>query len=378
MMFLRILVTTGVLVLLARAAGAAPIVELKTADKTFQGMRLAHDREVCWLIKDDGSLQHVSLAEVIAFRKTGQEFTAKTPNALADEIRKGLPRGMDVQVRGKFVVIAPQNRSRAYADAVANVENAFRSDLSRRNWTLDSVPYPLVTVVHASRADFDAECHAAGMPISGILKGFYHPQSNRVTLYDIPPSPDTAKSRAASGSGAGEIPEEVRETLTHETIHQLAFNSGLHSRLAQMPRWVVEGLAVNLEGSALNANLSGKIDARINKDRFDQFQENRAKGTLLPLADLIADGEQYYATNPLGFYGESWALTFYLSEKRRPEYLAYLKKLAARDPLKNPYSPADRLADFQTCFGTDLKWMEVQFLRFMESLPSDPPATAKK
>src|SRR5262245_20690259 len=34
----------------------------------------------------------------------------------------------------------------------------------------------------------------------------------------------------------------LKDTMIHEATHQVAFNTGLHSRLGCNPKWVVEGL----------------------------------------------------------------------------------------------------------------------------------------
>ncbi len=71
--------------------------------------------------------------------------------------------------------------------------------------------------------------------------------------------------------------------------------------------------------------------------------------------------------NPGAAYAEAWALTFYLSETRPRQYNAYLAKTAAR-PNFEPYTAAQRRADFTAAFSTDPRMLEADYLRFIAGL----------
>jgi len=341
---------------------ADPLLELVTANGHFQGRNSAHNQEVCWLTEPRGGLLRIPLSDVTSFRKVGVDFVPSSPAAVANELRPGLGREMEVQVRGPFVVVAPQGTARLYADVAERVNQSFQGYFSRRSWKLNRIEFPLVIMVCPTRDNFDQVCRAGGMMPSPLLQGFYHPQSNRVTMFHLD---DAGTTSAGVGSG---LAESLRKTLIHETIHQLAFNSGLHSRMAGNPRWVVEGLAVVMETGALESAVANGAQDRINRNRLDhflQYRQTRRQGTI---AEYISGDERLYISQPLDFYSEAWALTFYLSEQRRPEYLQYLKRLAARSPLQEPPTPEERIEEFQSVFGKDLKWVEVQFQRFIDGL----------
>ncbi len=123
-----------------------------------------------------------------------------------------------------------------------------------------------------------------------------------------------------------------------------------------------------LEAGALDSTVRSDTAGRINPERLKWFQEyrtSRRQGTIL---DLISREDELYQANPLDFYSEAWAFTFYLSEARRPDYVRYLKRIAERDPLDPTYTADERVADVQAVFGRDLRWLETQFLRFMDKL----------
>jgi hypothetical protein len=162
------------------------------------------------------------------------------------------------------------------------------------------------------------------------------------------------------------------ETIVHEAIHQMAFNSGVHSRYAMPPRWVAEGLGTIFEARGVsNADRYKQASERINWGRIEDFRkyaaERRPAGSL---AEFLTS-ERLFRSDPQAAYGEAWALTFYLFETQPRKYVAYLQKTAAR-PQFAEYHGAQRLADFQQIFGQDLRQLEARYLRFIANLPASP------
>lgn len=358
-------------------ACAAPMIELVTNSGRHQGKNIAHNQTVCWLASPDGVYESVSLSDVISFNKLKEEFQPSTTKQVAAKHRSQFDRNYDVQTKGKYVICAPKGKAESYGEILSEVDRSFAGYFSRRNWSLENTEYPLVVVIHPSRQKFDDACRESDLPVSELLQGFYHPHSNRVTLYDIPETPNSlSASSQLSAPKTGSKPtsnttvsDEARRTTIHEAIHQLAFNTGLHSRLRQNPRWVVEGLATTLEEGGLQSRVKSGTASRINATRLEQFQKYRESGRSHTIKTLITDDETLYRTNPVNFYSEAWAFSFYLSEQRRPEYINYLKRIAQRNSFTTNDSPEQRLADFQAAFGNDLDWIETRFLRFIDDLP---------
>lgn len=350
------------------AAFGAPLVELTVGKTKYQGKSVAHNAQFCWLAARDGSYERIDLSAVDSFRKAGGEFHGLPAATLAAQLRKELGRNYEVTSRGSYVVCAPEGRAAGYCDLLNDVQKSFFRYFSRKGWKLEQEDFPLVVIVHPSKQDFDKFCALDGMSPSALMQGYYLPQSNRVRLYvaDAAPAPSgNARPAKVSAQPPGDV---SRSTAVHEAIHQLAFNSGLHSRVGTNPRWVVEGLATMLEAGALQSTSRDDVATRVNVERLKQFQDYRAKRRKGSLADLITDEDSLYASAPLDFYSEAWALTFYLSESRRQDYIRYLKLISDRDPLSPTYPARERLADFQSIFGSDLRRLDVQFLRFIDSL----------
>lgn len=336
---------------------AAPIIKLELDDHIYIGTPLVFNPEICWLATDAGAYHKVELGYVRQFRKLPGEFKPLSPRDLAKELRQEHGRDREVQVSGQFVVVAPHGRAKLYGDLLKQVSTEFNGYFSRRNWRLPDCEYPLVVVVYGSKEEFDDHCRKTGYQTYAMLRGFYEPLSNRVLLYDG----DHARTH-------GEISSDVRDTLVHEAIHQLAFNRKLHSRINENPRWLVEGLATVLEAGLLSDGPRDDATSRINRQRLEWFRNVAQKRRRGGIAEFIESGNQLLQSEPLDFYSEAWALTFYLSEQKRPEFVRYLKKIADQSPTAAPLNATEQIAQFQEFFGTDLNWVNVQMLRFIDGL----------
>ena len=224
------------------------------------------------------------------------------------------------------------------------------SSFRTRGLDVSEPEFPLVAIVFPDQARFVEYCKTERMPVQPGLVGYYFPASNRVAMYQRPNSDD------------------VDGTVIHEATHQIAFNTGVHSRLADHPKWVVEGLAMVFESEGVRSRQghSSSID-RVNRERYLWFQEYRkSRRAENSLVTLVSEN-QSFDKSTLDAYSEAWALTFFLLETRPADYAKFLKILAARKPLI-PYNSESRLADFTAVFGKDLKELDTRFLRFINRL----------
>src|SRR6185503_9045546 len=97
---------------------------------------------------------------------------------------------------------------------------------------------------------------------------------------------------------------------------------------------------------------------------FKKYVANRRQAG--SLAEFVSS-DRIFQSDAEAAYGEAWALTFFLFETQAKHYVEYLQKTAAR-PHFVEYRGPERLADFQECFGKDLRQLEARFLRFMAGL----------
>src|SRR4029078_9372448 len=121
--------------------------------------------------------------------------------------------------------------------------------------------FPLVAVIYPRQVDFwQAGARDGLKPNSGIL-GYYPPATNRILMFDA----------AASQSGADWTTNA--DTIIHEAAHQTAFNTGVHQRFGQSPRWLVEGLGTLFEARGVWRSRTYQSQSdRINHGRLATWQ----------------------------------------------------------------------------------------------------------
>jgi hypothetical protein len=379
------------------AAAAAPkLVELTQDGKQFEGKVEAKSPNACWLMARDGQLRPFELSQVESVRTIADHFHEFTSAELRDQLRRQLPKHFRIEGSGHFLICAEKN-NRRIGEICEETYRTFRRYFSVRGFKISEPEFPLVVIVFPDRDAFVRYCRKDKIePPAGLL-GYYMRLTNRIALFDqddaglAAASPTQSQSLASlfdhrddarTGLSLGDklsshaskpvrfdgiVEGDLHSTIVHETTHQVAFNTGLHSRIGQTPKWVVEGMATMFEAPGIHdGQKSAASLTRINRSRYLWF-ENYLKSRREPhsLKDFVAT-DDLYASATLDAYAEGWALTFFLAETRHGSYGRYLKTLVARNPLL-VYSDDERVADFRKAFG-NLKSLEAEYVRFFENL----------
>ena len=156
-------------------------------------------------------------------------------------------------------------------------------------------------------------------------------------------------------------------TIVHEATHQIAFNSGLQTRYADIPLWLVEGMAVYFEAPDLASTRGWRGIGKVNYPRLETFRRNSPRWNGRSLVGLLADSQRL--RNPRtasDAYADAWALNYYLIKYEPEAFRAYLKLLAEKPPLVDDDAET-RLAEFRQHFG-DIRELEQKFLKQMSRL----------
>jgi hypothetical protein len=162
--------------------------------------------------------------------------------------------------------------------------------------------------------------------------------------------------------------EQLVATIIHEATHQIAFNSGLQTRFADVPLWVSEGLAVYFETPDLQNAKGWKTIGAVNTSRLDRFRHYLPQRPADSLKSLISDDQRIRdPRTALDAYAEAWALNYYLLHHHPKQYAAYLQMLSEKRPLIWN-DPAERIKEFQTAFGENLDQLDADFVRQMQKL----------
>jgi len=355
-------------------AGKPGYLELKTAREAFRGRLVVKNSQSTWLMSREGKLHEVQLRSVKSFKKMNSTFRPDTTRNLRLVLQKELGKDYEIAVAGQYIVAAAPGRAKAYAAVCDELYRSFQRYFSTRGFKVKRPEFPLVAIVFRSRDEFATYCQGDKFQISANLAGYYHPLTNRVALFER-----NGNSLAANGAPvlhstlvakvqSRQMDNRVHDTLIHEATHQVAYNAGLHRRVGDTPRWIVEGLATMFEPEGARQNSRrGSVMNRVNKDRylrFGNFAKLRRKKNSLK---AFIQNDSMYKSNTLDFYAQAWALSFFLCETRPREYARYLITIAQR-PDFSQYTAKERLADFQSVFGKKTDWLETKFLRYMTRL----------
>jgi len=166
--------------------------------------------------------------------------------------------------------------------------------------------------------------------------GYYSPRSNRIVTYD-----HSYQGRRRSND----------DTLVHEATHQTAYNTGIHRRFGNTPRWMSEGLAQLFEAKGINnSRYYGGLSDRVNEQALRQLM------VLYKTEQVV---EKAYAV--------SWGVSLYLAESYPRKYVAYLAHDGDRKAFR-PHSEKQRAKDFAKFFGTDFTDFDARMKIFFADL----------
>ncbi|WP_165700508.1 DUF1570 domain-containing protein [Alienimonas californiensis] len=337
------------------------LIELTGPDGPVQGRLELRSDSAAWLTDDLGALHAVPLAGVRDFRRVDDRFAPLPMPAAAARLRAECEEDAAVFATRRYLVVRHASRTPGTFGAKLERTYAAATGWFARHGAPPREPeFPLIAVVHR---DFDAFAEAAAAEgaapsprsVPRALKGYYSPQSNRLSVWEPP-------------GGASDASFEA--TLVHEAVHQIAFNTGLHHRTGGTPRWVAEGLATALEAPAfLSATGSVRPSDRVNPGRLHHFRTHLHADGYLEALVCGPGGDDLTGRDSLTFYAEAWAFTFFLMHTRGDRYARYLRTVGettAADAAAD--DPAARRAAFIAAFGTPPGRLEGELERFVAAL----------
>jgi hypothetical protein len=162
--------------------------------------------------------------------------------------------------------------------------------------------------------------------------------------------------------------ERTIATIVHEATHQLAFNSGLQIRFADVPFWVSEGIAIYFETPNLESTKGWRNIGAVNRVNLTNFRKYLSRRPAGSLEQLLCDDKRFKdSTTATEAYAEAWALNYFLLKNRGEAYVKYLSALAQQKPLID-VEPAERLKQFKEFLGDDLLSLENDFLRYLRTV----------
>jgi hypothetical protein len=355
---MRILSVVAILLAVCPARAAMPVeamIQLTLRGQRVEGSPIEFNEAQVHLLGRDGWLWEFKPGEATNFHKSADRFQPLSISEFRAVLLRDLEAGFEVTGTGHYLVAHPAGQRDVWAQRFEDLYRSFVHYWGVRGLAPREPLFPLAGVVCRSRRQFDELSARAGSPVGSGVLGYYDPASNRILLYDL------------GNSAAAHKWQTSATVLIHEATHQTAFNTGIHSRYTQPPRWVDEGLATMFEAPGVYDSQTYRQQSdRINRGWLGQFRHLAPHHRPELLADLIAR-DRLSQTAPQVAYAEAWALTFWLVETQPRKYADYLARTAQMTPFA-PYTAAQRTADFQAVFGSDWRMLEAQLLRYIAGL----------
>jgi hypothetical protein len=329
------------------------------------------------LLSADGVLSTIEPDQLITRRGDDEPFKPLTRDQLAKQLLAELPQGFEVYATRRYLIC--YNTSREYAAwcgaLFERLHKAFTNSWTRRGLKLHEPEFPLVAVIFNSRESYADYSQAELGKSAGSIVGYYSLRSNRMTMYDLTgveslrgPGDRRGSSSQINFMLSRPEAEQLVATIVHEATHQIAFNSGLQTRFADIPLWISEGIAVYFETPDLQSSKSWGSVGAVNTSRLERFREYLAARPATSLKSLVTDDKRIRASRTaLDAYAEAWALNYYLIHHHQKQYIAYLQMLSEKKQLLWD-DPETRLKEFQAAFGDNLGQLDADFLRRMQNV----------
>lgn len=319
----------------------------------------------------DARLWNVTPDRLMESTDTGSTYQPMNADELARQLQDELGRRFEVTRTDHYVICS--NAGEAYADwcgtLFERLWHGFEAEWGKDGFPLQEPATPLPAIVFANARQFAAYARRDEGPSLSTAKGYYSIRTNRIVLYDL-----TAGQRSRRARSAEELNKRLSTaafnvaTIVHEATHQIAFNRGLHTRFADNPLWLTEGMAMYFETPDLRSRSGWRTAGAVNSGRLQAFQKTLRRRKPGAVAALIGDDERLrHPKLAAAAYAEAWAFTHFLINTRRADYVKYLEHLSQKPRLIWD-TPEERVAEFRAAFGEDLEQLDRSFLSYVEQL----------
>lgn len=323
------------------------LVKVSRSGSDMLGLRLMQQPSRRVVLTRDGWIHylHSDDSETTVTPVSGR-YTPATAAEMRSSLTAEFGREFEIVPTTHFLVVQPAGRGDRWPQIFERLHREFVSYMEVRGVAVRNGRFPMVAVILPDEVAMRQEFVKLGIDAPRVA-GLYHTASNRIVMHD------------------GGRSEYTAATVRHEAAHQSAYNTGVHSRVSDTPRWTVEGVGGLFEPPAMQDRLRNRsITDRINADDLQLLREKYP--TAAPLAAdvrrLVTDETMF--TNEAETrtaYAVSWLMMFYLAERQPNGFAAIVNQTATLPPFET-YGRDDRLADFRHAvgdvdrFAEDLHW----------------------
>lgn len=339
----------------AQPPGQPPLLAIRTQSaEQYAGLPIHWSDQEAVLLEPTGRMHLLSQSDIASHKLLERSFQPQSTIEAGRLLQKELGTNFEVLIQGPYVVGAPKNRAARWRDRFQSLLAGYTRYFQVRGWPLRQPDFPLVVIVLPDRNAFHRFlARESARPASNVV-GSYFPASNRCVLYEL-------------DGGMGIDWSETEATIVHEAVHQIAFNTGVHERLAENPLWFVEGFATMFEQPAVydtRVNHSN-VESRMLYNKVQLIQPIlREPGALESRLRSMIESDRIFQHDSVSAYTVAWALTFYLSERMPNEFAEYLKLQRKRE--FGSYSATARSKDFRKAFQIEPAALALQIQRMLQ------------
>ncbi|QEG23664.1 DUF1570 domain-containing protein [Mariniblastus fucicola] len=348
------------------------VIERDGEEVSIEGEFLLEARDKSILFEGTDGQLHIFTADRIVSLDKGVE---KTPPMNHDELGQSLladlPDGFRIHSTKNYVIAY-----KTELEFAQWIEDLYEKRLFKefqkfgrtklRNGLTDS-RFPLAVVVFGSRPEYDRYVVRELGTEPGSMIAHYSQLTNRVAMYDLTfDLGDGGKKRRLKD--VLKKPEAIPmvTTIIHEGTHQLMFNRGMQTRLADAPLWLNEGIANWFETPDPDNGIGWHRPGLVNDHRMAQLRRYIPNRPANSLETLIASDERFRGEGAFDAYAESWALMHFLLNRNTKKTRRYVKAISNKPPGVK-VSAATRLEEFKEHFG-ELDRLDKAFLIYVKKL----------
>ena len=329
------------------------MIQVDVQGQRLEGRPLSYSRDAVELMLRDGQYFRFRPSDARSYRQSSPHFRSYSAGEMRKRLAAELGPKFSITGTGHYLVAHPRGQKDIWASRFEDLYRNFVHYFSVRGFRLQSPEFPLIAIVWPNQKDFKRHALRSGLPINDSIMGYYYPISNRIYLYD-----------SSQGKQDRYSWQQNADTIIHEVTHQTAFNTGIHTRFADTPQWLIEGLGTLFEAPGIYKSQQYRRQRdRINAGRLAGFKAQASKRKKGFMAQLISS-DQLFESDAQQAYAQAWAMTYWMVETRPRQYSQYLARTAS-NPSGKIYSAAARMADFAAVFGDNFQMHEARFNRFM-------------
>jgi len=320
----------------------------------------------------DGQL-HIFIADqIVKMDEEVETLPTMDHEKLGKSLLADLPKGFKIHTTRNYVIAY-----RTEHEIAEWIEDLYEKRLfkefgrfskTKLKYGLDVSRFPLPVVVFGSRPEYDAYVFRELGVEPGSMIAHYSQMTNRVALYDLTFDVGGGDGGKRRLKDVLKLPDAIPmvTTIIHEGTHQLMFNRGMQTRLADGPLWLNEGMANWFETPDPKKGIGWHRPGLVNAFRMVQLRKYLPNRPANSLETLISTDERFRGDGAFDAYAESWALMHFLLKRRTKQFRAYLKAIANKRP-GIPVDAETRLAEFTKHFR-DLEKLDKAFLKYIKKL----------